>query len=138
MEGPFRRRGSWWQEDSSGTLHEWTKRQGDSSTAIDNSTQPRWQRRQDVSFPPPPRWRLGLGELGSEPLVIYGLGLLAALLALIITVKTVTDGSSIAAVLAPVMAVIGTFTGHAAGHSGAVRAIKEGRSSAQVSRAGPR
>src|SRR5690348_17812668 len=127
MEGPFRRRGSWWQEDSSGTLHEWTKRQGDSSTAINNSTKPRWQR-QDVSFPPPPRWRLGLGELGSEPLVIYGLGLLAALLALIITVKTVTDGSSIAAVLAPVMAVIGTFTGHAAGHSGAVRAIKEGRS----------
>jgi hypothetical protein len=120
MEDPFRRRWHWWQEDPSGTLHQWKNRQ--------------WQPRKDMRFPPPPRWGLGLGQLRSEPLIVYLLGVLAALLALVITVTTVGD-SSIAAVLAPVIGVIGAFTGHAAGHAGAVRAIKEGQSSGQISRA---
>jgi hypothetical protein len=58
---------------------------------------------------------------------VYFLGLAAALIALTITVLTVPD-ASVAEVLAPVMAVIGTFTGHAAGHASALKAVREGRS----------
>jgi hypothetical protein len=121
MVEPFRRRLGWWYTDSSDgssrMLYQWKRRQ--------------WQPRQDMRFPPPPFLRLRLGQLASEPLVVYVFGVLAALLAVVITAAMVDD-NSIAAVLAPVMGVIGAFTGHAAGHSSAVRAMKEERSAAQV------
>lgn len=106
MAGIPRRQKSWWQEDADGAWHQWNGMT--------------WEER-DSLFPPPPRRQLPHVTV-SEPFVVYGVGVLAALLALIITLVWVPH--SAAAVLAPVMGVIGAFTGHAAGHSSAVNAMR--------------
>jgi hypothetical protein len=76
-------------------------------------------------FPPPPSRLLPRGISGSEPFYIYLFGVLAAIVALWITIAIVP--SNAAAVLAPVIGVIGAFAGHAAGHSSAMSAVKEGK-----------
>jgi hypothetical protein len=106
MIGKPSRQRSWWQEDANGQWHEWNGKT--------------WEQK-DSDFPPPPRRQFPHIRV-SEPFVVYAVGVLAALLALIIALKWVPN--SAAAVLAPVMGVIGAFTGHAAGHSSAVNAIK--------------
>ena len=107
MEGPIRVGTTWWQHDGN-DWYEWN-----SNT---------WERKDDFPFPPPPKRR----SAGSEPFWIYLSGVVAALVSLGIALAFA--GDSAAAVLAPVLGVIGAFTGHAAGHSSAVRAVREGKS----------
>jgi hypothetical protein len=107
MTGIPRRKRSWWQQDANGHWYEWNGKT--------------WEKRDGVKFPPPTRRQLPHITV-SEPLVVYAIGLLAALLALIIALAWVPH--SAAAVLAPVIGVIGAFAGHAAGHASAVDAIK--------------
>ena len=111
MDGPIYRDGTWWQYDGA----DWQKWDGT------------WKRqdKQDFPFPPPPsrwrRWQI----TGSEPFQVYLIGILAAIAALGITLAVVSDKSLIAVILAPVIGVIGAFTGHAAGHSSAVAVMRE-------------
>jgi hypothetical protein len=80
---------------------------------------------ENYPFPPPPsrwrRWQIA----GSEPFQVFLLGILAAIAALGITLAVVHDKTLVAAILAPVIGVIGAFTGHAAGHSSAVSVLRE-------------
>jgi hypothetical protein len=112
MEGPVRRRWSWWQADSSGKWHRWDRKKRT------------WVEQDGPQFPPPPWWRTrGVRDSEADPFVVYALGVVAALVALIMTAALVED-SSVAAVLAPITSVIAAFAGHAAGHSSAVRAMR--------------
>jgi hypothetical protein len=110
MDGPVHRGGTWWQYDGK-NWYKWDKGKGG------------WEQ-QDGPFPPPSRWRRWQ-ITGSEPLQVYLLGILAAIAALWITLAVVKDKTLVAAILAPVIGVIGAFTGHAAGHSAAVAVMKE-------------
>jgi hypothetical protein len=69
MRGRPRQQRSWWQEDANGTWHEWNGKA--------------WEKR-DSGFPPPPTGQLPHIAV-SEPFVVYAVGVLAALPALIIT-----------------------------------------------------
>jgi len=110
MDRPVRRGGFWWQADSTGTWYRW------------NGT--KWDKKDSYQFAPPPSGPFSrVRESESDPLVVYALGLVAALVALAITALLVED-SSVAVVLAPITAVIGAFAGHAAGHSSALRAMR--------------
>ena len=111
MDGPVYRGRTWWQYD--GTYwQEWDKNTG-------------WTQRKGYPFPPPPsrwrRWQIA----GSEPFQVFLLGILAAIAALWITLAVVDNKTLVAAILAPVIGVIGAFTGHAAGHSSAVSVLRE-------------
>jgi hypothetical protein len=112
MDDPIYRNGYWWQHDGS-DWRKWDK------------TGWKTQNKQDYPFPPPPsrwrRWQI----TGSEPFQVYLLGILAAIATLGITLAVVSNKSLVAAILAPVIGVIGVFTGHAAGHSSAVAVMKE-------------
>jgi hypothetical protein len=114
MDGPVYRGGTWWQSNDSG----WYKWQA-----------PNWVQKQPPDpFPPPPsewrRWQIA----GSEPFQIYLLGILAAIAALGITLAAAGNNIQlVAAILAPVIGVIGAFTGHAAGHSSAVSVMREAK-----------
>lgn len=114
MEGPVQQGMKWWQYDEQeGLLYQW------------NAKDKKWVKKGRSRFPPPPsRWHLG-SVINSEPFYIYLSGVLAAIAALWIAVAVVPGTA--ADVLAPVMGVIGAFTGHAAGHSSAVRMMKEGK-----------
>ena len=110
MDGPVYRGGTWWQYDGT-DWHEW-KGSG-------------WEKQPNYPFPPPPSRRRRWQIAGSEPFQVYLLGILAAITALGITLAVVKDKTLVAAILAPVIGVIGAFTGHAAGHSSAVAVMKE-------------
>jgi hypothetical protein len=113
MQGPMRQGRHWWQVDSSEKWYRW---ENDS-----------WVRQDDLKFPPPPRWSFPAGtSIEPGPFAVYALGVIAALIALVITTSWVAD-SSVGGVLAPVMGVVGAFTGHAAGHSAALRAMRTKR-----------
>ena len=110
MDGPVYRDRTWWQFDGT-SWYKWDKGE--------------WEKQ--GKFPPPPsRWRR-LQITGSEPFHVFLLGILAAIAALWITLAVVQDKTLVAAILAPVIGVIGAFTGHAAGHSSAVAVMKEKR-----------
>jgi hypothetical protein len=103
MEGPERRGGIWWMRGDSGTWYWWNKRSR------------RWNLAKEGEFPAPRgRWRLSSRGV-SEPLTIYAVGVFAAIVALFITAVWKLD----AQVLAPIVGIIGAFTGHAAGHAAA-------------------
>lgn len=57
------------------------------------------------------------------------IGILVAIAALWITLAIVNDKTLVAAILAPIIGVIGAFTGHAAGHSSAVEVMKDKKQS---------
>jgi hypothetical protein len=122
MEDPVYRDGAWWQR---GTEPQWRRWEDG-----------KWQvpKESDFPFPPPPPppsepspppkrhfWQVAV----SEPFYVYLLGILAAIIALLITVSVVHDKTLVAGILAPVIGVIGAFTGHAAGHSSAVSVMKQ-------------
>ena len=114
MDGPVYRGGTWWQYGGTKPQwQEWDKEKGE------------WREKPDFPFPPPPsrwrRWQIA----DSEPFQVYLLGILAAIAALGITLAAVNNKTLVAAILAPVIGVIGVFTGHAAGHSSAVAVMKE-------------
>jgi hypothetical protein len=114
MDGPVYRGRTWWQQDNSNQWQKWDKKEG--WKAADAKKYP---------FPPPPsrwrRWQI----VGSEPFQVYVLGILVAIAALGITLAIVKDKTLVVAILAPVIGVIGAFTGHAAGHSSAVSVMKQ-------------
>jgi len=124
MESPVRYKRKWWQYDHQRKkLYQWNPENGN------------WVETKGGHFPPPPsRWHLR-GISGSEPFYIYLFGVLAAIVALWITIAIVPKEAP--AVLAPVMGVIGAFTGHAAGHSSAVSAVKEGKAEAPTNLSKP-
>jgi hypothetical protein len=109
MNGPIRRRGQWWQADSSGTWNLWNKENR------------KWEKTSDSLLPPPRFGFFSGGDAEPNPFLLYAMGIASLLVALLITASLVSE-ASVASVLAPVTAVIGTFTGHAAGHSSAMRA----------------
>jgi hypothetical protein len=111
MDGPVYRGRTWWQSDGT-NWYKWEK--------------PGWkkQNKEDYPFPPPSSWRRWQ-IAGSEPFRVFLLGILAAIAALGITLAVVKDKTLVAAILAPVIGVIGAFTGHAAGHSSAVAVMRE-------------
>jgi hypothetical protein len=77
----------------------------------------------DLEFLPPPRRPFrSVPASVPEPFAVYLLGVAAALIALVLTAAMVGD-SQVAGVLAPIMGAIGAFTGHAAGHAAALRAM---------------
>lgn len=120
MESPVRHKRKWWQYDhQEKKLYQW------------DSKNHKWMEMGENPFPPPPSRSHLRGISGSEPFYIYLFGVLAAIVALWITIAIVP--SNAAAVLAPVIGVIGAFTGHAAGHSSAVSAVKEGKAEAPAS-----
>jgi len=114
MEGPVYRDGTWWQYG--GTEPQWQKWEGGRWQSQDKSNFP---------FPPPPsRWHTWQ-TADSEPFYVFLLGVLAAILALGITVAVVQDKTLVAAILAPIIGVIGAFAGHAAGHASAISVMKQ-------------
>lgn len=121
MENPVRRRGTWWQyNDRESSWYEWKgRRKGWEKKDKDSE--------RDRFLPPPSRWRLE-GVTGSEPFYIYLFGVLAAIAAFWIAIAVVPDKAT--AVLGPVLGLIGAFAGHAAGHSSALRVMKEGKAQA--------
>ena len=118
MDGPVYRGKTWWQYDG----EHWQKWEKDKDTGKRVWKE---QTEQDYPFPPPPSWWRQWQIAGSEPFLVYLLGILVAIAALWITLAVVKDKTLVAAILAPVIGVIGAFTGHAAGHSAAVAVMKE-------------
>lgn len=115
MDGPIYRRRAWWQQNNENKWLKYDKKQGWKEPDQD----------QNYPFPPPPsRWR-SWKIVASEPFQVFVLGILAAIAALGITLALVKDKTLVAAILAPVVGVIGAFTGHAAGHSSAIAVMRE-------------
>jgi len=118
MGTPVRYKRKWWQYDQQEQkLYQWDAKNN------------KWvEGEAKCLFPPPPsRWHLQ-GITGSEPFYIYVFGVLAAIAAFCIAIAIVPKNA--AAVLAPVIGLIGAFAGHAAGHSSAVSAMKESKAGA--------